>query len=162
MRVEPVEDRLTSLYTRFGPVIFARCRNLLGDNAAAEDATQETFMRVHRHLDSTPDAALGWIYRIATNYCLNELRNRGRRAEPRESLPERADESLEAVLANRDLVKRLILRADPQVANVAWLHHVDGMEQTEVATVLGMSRRTVVNRLADFNRNALKFIRRDA
>jgi len=38
-------------------------------------------MRVHRHLDKADSReALGWIYRIATNYCLNEIRNRKRRA----------------------------------------------------------------------------------
>src|SRR5437762_3845020 len=69
-------DRLTGLYRMYGPIIYARCMRLLGDRAAAEDATQETFIRVHRHLHKAPDEALGWIYRIATNYCLNEIRNR--------------------------------------------------------------------------------------
>src|SRR5262245_50201221 len=41
------EDRLTTLYRRYGAVIYARCTKLLGDRVAAEDATQETFMRVH-------------------------------------------------------------------------------------------------------------------
>src|SRR6267378_1378915 len=75
------EDRLTPLYRTYGPIIYARCMKLLGDRATAEDATQETFMRVHRHLDKAPDSteALAWIYRIATNYCLNEIRDRKRR-----------------------------------------------------------------------------------
>jgi RNA polymerase sigma-70 factor (ECF subfamily) len=84
-------------------VIYARCCRLLGDRAVAENATQETFMRVHKHLDKAPDGreALAWIYRIATNYCLNEIRDRKRCAEPVEELPERVDASVEAVLADR-------------------------------------------------------------
>jgi RNA polymerase sigma-70 factor (ECF subfamily) len=69
VRADVENAQLTRLYRQFGPVIFARCRNLLGENAAAEDATQETFLRVHRHLERTPEEALGWTYRIATNYC---------------------------------------------------------------------------------------------
>ena len=159
------EDRLTVLFQRFGPLIFARCRRMLGDGASAEDATQETFLRVHRHLDKAPDEALAWIYRIATNYCLNELRDRGRRAEPRDAdelpeAPEGMDGDLESVLADRDLADRVVRRAAPKLRAVAWLHHVDGLGQDEVARVLGISRRTVVHRLGEFRRNALKFARR--
>ena len=156
------EDRVTELYRSYGPVIYSRCRRLLGEDAAAEDATQETFMRVHRHLDKAPDQreALGWIYRIATNYCLNELRNRKLRPEPRLELPEGARGSIEPLLCDRDLCARIVARAPEKLATVAWLHYVDGMEQEEVARVLGISRRSVVNHLGTFVTNAQKFIQR--
>ena len=157
------EDRLTDLYRAYGPVIYARCRRLLGDGGAAEDATQETFMRVHRHLDKTDSReALGWIYRIATNYCLNEIRDRKRRPELHEQLPEALGEDLEQLLADRDLVARIVDRSPEKLRVVAWLHHVDGLDQGEVARVLDISRRTVVNRLAEFTDNARKFIHRGA
>lgn len=156
------EDRLTALYRTYGPFIYARCSRLLGDSAAAEDATQETFMRVHRHLDKAPDSneALAWIYRIATNYCLNEIRNRKRRAVPHETLPDMVGESTEATLADRDLAARIIHRSPEKLRAVAWLHHVDGLDQADVARVLGISRRTVVNRLAAFGDSARKFLGR--
>ncbi len=160
MRTEGDGDRLAGLYARFAPVIFARCRRLLGDDAAAEDAMHETFIRVKQHLGSAPPEALAWIYRIATNYCLDELRGRARHAEPRADLPDAVAVNLEGALEDRDLVSRLIRRAPGKVAAVAWLRYVDGLEQQEVAEILGVSRRTVVNRLAEFTRNALKFVRR--
>src|SRR5437870_2424678 len=125
------EDRLATLYRRYGPMIYARCRRLLGDAAAAEDATQETFLRIHRHLDRAPDpqAAVAWIYRIATNTCISELRRRKLRPEPRASLPEPCGGgSVEAALADRDLVARMIVRMPAKLRLVAWLHHVDGLE----------------------------------
>jgi RNA polymerase sigma-70 factor (ECF subfamily) len=72
------EDRLTILYKTYGPAISIRCRSILSDEAEAHDATQETFVRVYRHLSEVPSdrEALYWIYRVATNFCLNELRNR--------------------------------------------------------------------------------------
>jgi len=48
--------RLASLYRAYGPVIYWRCAKLLGDEVAAEDAAQETFLRVCRHLDNAPDS----------------------------------------------------------------------------------------------------------
>jgi RNA polymerase sigma-70 factor (ECF subfamily) len=135
----------------------------LKDVRAAEDATQETFLRVHRHLARSPDVrdALRWIYRIATNYCLNELRDRDARATPVDDLDERSDESADAVV-NRDLVVRLLSRVSVQTCEIAWLHHVDGIDQGEVARLLGISRRTVVNRLAELKRVAASYYRRTA
>lgn len=156
------EDRLTTLYRTYGPVIYARCVRLLGDRAAAEDATQETFMRVQRHLDKAPDSteALAWIYRIATNYCLNEIRDRKLRPEARAELPDFSSDSLEDILADRDLVARIVKRSPEKLRTAAWLHHVDGLDQAEVARVLGSSRRSVVTRLAEFAVNARKFAAR--
>jgi len=155
------EDRLTTLYRRYGPFIYARCARLLGDRVAAEDATQETFMRVHRHLHKAPDAneALAWIYRIATNYCLNEIRDRKLRPLADSDL-EHLGENLETVLANRDAAAKIVRRSPEKLRTPAWLHHVDGLDQGEVARVLGISRRTVGNRLAEFADHARKFIAR--
>ena len=156
------EDRLTELYRKYGPVIYARCRKLLRDDSLAEDATQETFMRVYRHLDKAPDAeqALSWIYRVATNYCLNLIRNQKRAAEPVAELPEQAGVNMQELFADKDLARRLIDRAPEKLKSVAYLHLVDGMEQVEVAKVLDISRRTVINRLQEFERNAHKFAKR--
>jgi RNA polymerase sigma-70 factor (ECF subfamily) len=164
------DDSLTTLYRRYGPYIYARCVRLLDDRAAAEDATQETFMRVHRHLQKAPDPndALAWIYRIATNYCLNEIRNRKLRPQPASGGPdgleglEPAGDSFEAVLADRDAVARLVRRSSEKLRAPAWLHYVDGFDQGEVAHVLGISRRSVVNRLAEFVDHARKFLARGA
>jgi RNA polymerase sigma-70 factor (ECF subfamily) len=136
---------------------------LLGDEAAAEDATQETFLRVHRHLHRVADGdeALRWIYRIATNYCLNEIRNRKRRPAPVEMLPERAPAlGGEERIADRDLVARLLDGMPTKLRSPAWLYHVDGFEQDEVASILGISRRTVATRLALFLEKTRKFLAR--
>ena len=106
--------------------------------------------------------AAPWIYRIATNYCLNELRDRKLRPESREELPEVPGAGAEDWLADRDLAARLVACVPEKLRVVAWLHHVDGLDQGEVAEVLGISRRTVVTRLSHFNESATRFIRRSA
>jgi RNA polymerase sigma-70 factor (ECF subfamily) len=143
--------RFAQLYRQHGAVIYARCRRMLGNDQDAEDATQETFLRVARHLESAPDGgeALRWIYRIATNHCLNVLRAGKARPAP---VPhgEPASPHPESALADRDFTARVFRKAPPNVGAVAWLHHIDGMPQGEVAEVLGISRRTVVTRIAEF------------
>ena len=151
--------RLAELYRRYGPTIYARCRRLLRDDAAAEDATQEVFLRVLRHIDAAPNdqAALAWIYRISTNWCLNHLRDRARQAEPVEKLPEQVGENPEAGMMDRDLCMRLLARAPEKLRAPALLYYVDGMEQASIAELLGISRRTVINRLGEFQSRARKF-----
>lgn len=119
-------------------------------------------MRVYRHLHKAPDSgeALAWIYRIATNYCLNEIRNRRLRPQADGELRAAVGEDLEAVLANRDVAARIVRRSPEKLRAPAWLHHVDGLDQAEVAHVLGISRRTVGSRLAEFSDNARKFLAR--
>jgi len=158
------QDRLTFLYKTYGPAIYIRCRSMLGDEAEAHDATQETFLRVYRHLDEVPGQreALYWIYRVATNYCLNELRNRKNRpAVPSASMDDGPSPlDWESRIVNRDLAAQLIEAAHPKVKPVAWLYHVDGLDQEEVARVLDLSRRTVATRLAAFRTTAQRLLGR--
>ena len=156
-------DALDQVYRQYGPVIYAHCRSILDDSAGAEDATHDTFMRVQRHLASAPNTreALFWIYRIATNVCLNEIRNRKRRPAPVEALPDRGDATALPDLANQDLAQRLFSEAAPKIRDVAWLHFIDGLDQAEVAQALDISRGTVVNRLARFRAAARKLLGRD-
>jgi RNA polymerase sigma-70 factor (ECF subfamily) len=155
-------DELTSLYRQYGPYIYARCARLLGDRSAAEDATQETFMRVHRHLHKAPDhnSALAWIYRIATNYCFNVIRDRALHHQLEQCVPEAHGDNLQVSLTNRDVVARIVARCPAKLWVPAWLHHVDGLDHGEIARVLGISRRTVLNRLAEFADRSRKFLAR--
>src|SRR6516225_8073249 len=84
----------------------------------------------------------------ATNLCLNELRDRRSRPQPQEVLPEPNGIDLEALLEDRDLVSRLVRRTPEKLRSVAWLYYVDGMDQGEVARVMGVTRRTVINRIS--------------
>jgi RNA polymerase sigma-70 factor, ECF subfamily len=157
--------RVSSLYRKYGPAIYSRCRRLLKDDALAEDATQEVFVRVLRHIESAPDdsTALAWIYRISTNYCLNQLRDRARQAEPTspDELPESGGGHSEDELLDRDLALRLVERAPEKLRATVLLYYVDGLEQEQVAKTLGVSRRTVINRLQEFSERSRKFVSRE-
>lgn len=70
--------------------IYARCLCVLRNPAEAEDAVQETFLRVLVHIGSyQPGNFSGWVSTIARNICLNRLRSSGQRAErPLDESPE--------------------------------------------------------------------------
>ena len=60
------------------------CYRMLGSGGEAEDAVQETMIRAWKSAEKlqSPEAAKSWLYRIATNVCLDMLRGSQRRARP--------------------------------------------------------------------------------
>lgn len=148
-----------ALYAKYGPTIYARCKRLLKDATAAEDATQDVFMKVMRHLDSAPGegAVLPWIHRITTNHCLNVIRDAKRHAEPVEHVPEAVDDEFEDSVVTRDFARRVLEATPDELKAPAVMYHARGLEQARVAEALGVSRRTVLYRLAEFTRRAVRF-----
>ena len=155
------KGKIEELYAKLGPVIYARCRRILKDRAAAEDATQEIFIKILKSVESIPseDAMMPWIHRVTTNHCLNALRDARRRAEPMpsESMPEPRDDDFEDSVVTKDFAEQLMARQPEELKAPVMLYHVKGMEQSKVASWLGISRRTVLYRLAEFTERAKKF-----
>jgi RNA polymerase sigma-70 factor (ECF subfamily) len=146
------------LYAKFGPTIYARCKRLLKDSSSAEDATQDVFMKVMKHIASAPgeDAVLPWIHRITTNHCLNVIRDSKRHAEPVEHVPEMVDDEFEDSVVTRDFAARVLASTPDELRAPAVMYHARGIEQARVAEVLGVSRRTVLYRLAEFTKRAMR------
>jgi RNA polymerase sigma-70 factor (ECF subfamily) len=124
---------------------------MLGNTADAEDLLQEIFLAAHRKLDTfRGDSALGtWLYRLATNLCLDYLRSRTGRAiritDPLDDEPRLYDAGsrrlAEGTLAKMDLERALAQL--PEGCRAAFvLHDVEGLEHREVAEVLGIAEGT--------------------
>ena len=69
---------------RLRPALTGYCYRMLGSGFEAEDATQETLVRAWRRSDTLaePAALKSWLFRIATNVCLDQIEDRKRRARP--------------------------------------------------------------------------------
>jgi RNA polymerase sigma factor (sigma-70 family) len=142
---------VADLYPRMGPMVFRRCRRLLGEEAAAMDATQDVFVQVLVHQDRLNAAApASLLLQIATNVCLNRLRTRARHPETS------ADELLARIAtageidgrtAARSVLARLFDRNEASSQTIAVMHLLDGLTLEEVAREVGMSVSGVRKRL---------------
>jgi len=153
--------RATELFERYGPVVYRRCLRLLRDPDAAADATQEVFVRLVRNMEALEDRAtvLPWIYRVATNHCLN-VRRAGRWTAEGPVDLELAEGTTLDTFPERQLAQTILARFDPTTQAVVVAVLVDGMEQEETARTLGLSRKTVRRKLDRFLENARKFVAR--
>jgi RNA polymerase sigma-70 factor, ECF subfamily len=145
------------LYRQYGAIVYRRCLRLLKHPEAARDATQEVFVRLVQHMDRLEDreTIVPWMFRVATNHCLNQLRgNRIRREEDGEGVLDVEASSSAEVSPDRALARALLSRFDAGTQAMAVGILVDEMEYEEVAQMLGVSRRTVARKVERFLRNA--------
>ncbi|MBW2735309.1 MAG: sigma-70 family RNA polymerase sigma factor [Deltaproteobacteria bacterium] len=143
---------IEDLFTRYAGLIFNKCLRMLADRQEAEDAVQETFVQAHRALDSFTygESALPWLYTIATNVCLKFLRTRRRKGVvlmPSYDRSATGGRSLTGEVATRQQLGSLVEKLDDRDQKILVSHFVDGMNQSQVAEALNISRRTVVTRL---------------
>jgi RNA polymerase sigma-70 factor (ECF subfamily) len=155
-------DSVEALYRRYAPMIARRCRGLLGDEQLSLDATHDVFLRVCASRSSfRGEAELStWIYRVTTNHCLNQLRNRRRRGRLLAvfGAPPEPEPAMEGALARRQLLEALLSVLGPDDVQLLVHEYIDELSQSEIAELLGVTERTVRNRL----RRALERVRGQA
>ena len=146
------------LTTRHRRELHVHCYRMLASFDEAEDAVQETFLRAWRYRDGFEGGTLvrAWLYRIATNVCLDMLRARARRGVPAKSYadlpwlqpyPDRlldeiapADDEPDAVVVARETIELAFVAAmqvlPPRQRAVMILRDVLGMPAVETAELL--------------------------
>lgn len=153
-------------------IIIGLCRSMLGDRADAEDAAQEVFVKAFRSLDRFTGASSfsTWLYRIASNQCLDVLRRRSRdKTESLDALLDRGDSAvLERLSAppdagpsndNADLANRVLRGLSPDQRLILTLREVQGLNYKEIAEALECSLDAVKARLKRARQAAEKILR---
>jgi RNA polymerase sigma-70 factor (ECF subfamily) len=170
-----VDDEFVQVSDRYRRELLAHCYRMLGSVHEAEDLVQETYLRAWRsyHGFEGRSSLRTWLYRIATNACLNALESRGRRplptglgnpsADPGDPLVERTEVpwlepvpdvmvGLEhsdpaAIVASRESVRLALIAAlqhlPPRQRATLVLREVLKMPAAEVAEVLDTSTAAV-------------------
>ena len=130
------------IYKKFGQRMKSIAYNHLGTISDAEDAVQETFLKVHRSAGTyTGEASFStWIFKVLLNTCYDMLRKRKRR--PAETSMDTIGDSRSA--ASIDDTKRITLRKmlqqlPEQRRSVFSLFEIEGMSHAEIAQILDIT-----------------------
>ena len=128
---------------------------MLGDEQAARDAVHDVFVKVVGSFAAFRNEAspVTWLYRATTNHCLNVLRARLRRPELQQPQEEPHDALAEEPLSvfDRLTLSTVLERVPEHLREIAVYYYLDQMSHEEIAGVMGLSRRTVGNRLVEFH-----------
>lgn len=132
------------IYRRFGDRMKSIAWSHLGNQSDAEDAVQETFLKVHRAARTYSGEAsfATWMFRILVNTCYDALRKRRRRID--EAPIDDEPETIERTAPNVDDAKRMTLNKllnelSEQRRSVFTLFEIEGLSHAEIGEVLGIS-----------------------
>lgn len=130
--------------------VFRTARAILGNDADAQDAAQEAFLRAFRHLESfDPKRDLAaWLYRITVNVCRDMVRRKSGQGTGKidtEALAACDPGPFEAAALQeqRDLTRRAIARLPYKERAAITLRDLEGLTTAEVAAALGTTQATV-------------------
>ena len=146
---------IAALYDRYGRLVFSMALRVVQDRGAAEEITQDVFMRCWRNLDRYQPgqgSLVSWLLSIAHNRAIDELRSRrGKNArrevsedviQPQISLDPGFDEAL-----LRGEIQQALTGLPPAQRDVIELIFWGGMTRREVADRLHLPLGTVHTRL---------------
>ncbi len=160
-------EAFEQLIARFQAEVYGLLYRLLGDREEARDATQETFLKVYRHIGRFRGECelKTWIYRIALNQAANSQRwwrRNGDRLVSMEALREgtelplgetladpRADPEQQAIAREEErLLTEALQRIKPVFRTALLLRDMEGLSYEEIAAMLCVSVGTVKSRIA--------------
>jgi RNA polymerase sigma-70 factor, ECF subfamily len=153
-------DAFSELYSKHKRRVFALCMRMVRDFALAEDLTQETFLQVYRKIASfrSESAFTTWLHRLAVNTVLMHLRKRALAVVSLDHLMEDIPEErvgrsfgtrdlMQAGVADRLDIDRVIADMAPGYRSVFLLHDIHGFDHAEIAGMLGCSRGNTKSQL---------------
>jgi RNA polymerase sigma-70 factor (ECF subfamily) len=146
------EPFLNVLFQRYHARVASWCYHITGDTNAAVDLAQEVFIKAFQGLRSFRRGSkfTTWLYSIARNHCLDELRSRKRQIEELPAETEeiddwaatRADSALEE-RESRELMQKLIRESlDETEAKVMILHYVHELPLGSVSRMLNLTNES--------------------
>jgi RNA polymerase sigma-70 factor (ECF subfamily) len=156
-------DAFERLYERHAPRMKSIAINLLGNAADAEDAVQESFLKIYRGAKTFRGGATfsTWVYRVVVNTCYDLLRRRKTRpsgtsvdADGREILPAvpAADHPLRLAL------EKSVARLAPKHRAVFVLFAIEGFSHGEIGRILGIPEGTSKTFLFDAKKKLQKWL----
>ena len=142
-----------ALYERTFPRVYAYVASLVRDRVTAEDETSQAFERAYRRrriYRPGRGSAEAWVFGIARNAALDELRRRKRTSRLQEEAADTdspaAEDHAELAL-RREVLRSALAGLEPRERDIVSLKFMGGLSNAEIARVLGMSESNAGTKL---------------
>lgn len=147
--VQDHNQTLERLVTQFQTTLLRTCYLHLHDQAQAEDAVQETFIKAYRNLGSfrSESSDKAWLMKIAINTCRDMRRSGWFRHTDRRITPEMLPEASVPPKEYEDDLMVGIMNLPFKIREVVLLYYYQNMDTNEIAEMLGIARSSVSARL---------------
>jgi RNA polymerase sigma-70 factor (ECF subfamily) len=145
---EGSEPAFRALWARYGTAIYRVCRGVLRDPEAAEDATQEAFVRIWRGsatVDESKGNPAAWLFVVARNAARNVARVRV--PTPAIMHETEGEDGHEDALIDRFWVDGVLERLPESEREVVMLAYFADLSHTQIAAQLGQPLGTVKSRI---------------
>lgn len=163
--------QLDPIYRKFHHTVFMQAYKILRDEEAARDMVQEAFLRVMRHVDKLEEKKdpAGWIRRIVTNLCLDELRKRRTATQvgpaPIAQVAAPFSAEFEPLVACETAELRMLLREglstlSPNHLELILMRETEGLSYAEMAQEVDVPAGTVMSRLFHARKKLQTHLRR--
>lgn len=137
---------LSELYEKYSREIHRYLLGLCGNNADAEELTQETFLKALLSLNSSHANVRAWLYTVARNLFYDKTRRADAERRALEELPSGEqpgpETELEKKLVNRQLAKAM-MKLEARKREVISLQYFSGLTVKEIAAVMKLSQENV-------------------
>ena len=150
---------------------------MTGNSEDASDMTQEAFIKAYNSLQSfRGDSKFSvWIYRIATNVCLDFLRSKSRKPTVSLSVEDNEGEEVQLDVADesqspellldrqmtRESVRRGLETLSPEYRQILLLREIQGLSYDEISQALGLEVGTVKSRIFRARKKLCTFLLQD-
>lgn len=140
------------LYSRYASKIYGKCLTILKDEAMAEDATQEIFMKIFLNLSRFEEKARfsTWIYSITYNYCIDYLRRKQKHGnvfsdDEIEKAADVAEDVSDVALMELEVkqLRNILDEMPPGDRTILLMKYQDDMSIREIAEILNKSESAV-------------------
>ena len=139
------KEQFTRIARKYMDTVYRIALNYMKSPDAADDITQEVFLRLLRSktLFESEEHTRSWLIRVTINECKRDLASRWRRVEPLEAYAEKLSFSSE----ENSETYRIVMRLPRKYRMVIYLHYYEGYSTAEIAQMLGSKQSTVCTQL---------------
>jgi len=153
------DSAYAELVRRHHAKVFGLCISMLANQTQAEDAAQEVFLKAYQSLKKFRGTSSfsTWLYRVASNHCLDVLRKESRhRSESLDALLDAEGDRIQRLitepdqerrLEDADLVERVLRTLPADYRLILTLREVQGLNYTEIMEAMDCSMDSVKARL---------------